>query len=195
MQFVLHEEYDYSRFLPRLRLFVISILMIVDTELFGFQISGSDLREVRRMNSENFKTSTDSNAATVGTRHTTLAQLDQSLSFETQENGTSQICSTFKTYDFILAGCIVGALCIFGIIGNVVAFVVFTMRRHRSVAMLLLRVLAVADSLYLLTHFISKCWYQFAIYFGKNNLLIHCSRICMSGKRNAMKSINTVPVW
>ena len=78
----------------------------------------------------------------------------------------STACQMHINFQFAFAGCIAGILCILGIFGNSVAFLIFTRGRQKNVVLLLLRALALADSLYLALYFTVQCWYQLFVYLG-----------------------------
>ena len=79
----------------------------------------------------------------------------------------SQACQIHLNFQFAFVGCIAGLLCIFGIAGNVIAYMIFTRGRQKSAVLLMLRALAVADSLYLASYFVVQCWYQLFVFTGK----------------------------
>ena len=83
-------------------------------------------------------------------------------------NQRSRVCQIHLNFQFAFAGCIAGLLCIFGITGNVIAYLIFTRGRQKSAVLLMLRALAVADSLYLASYLVVQCWYQFLLYTGKS---------------------------
>ena len=74
---------------------------------------------------------------------------------------------TCETLDFALKGIFAVICCGLGLFGNTVAFIVFSKGRHKNSVLILLRSLAVADSLYLIGYVASQSWCPFFIYQGK----------------------------
>ena len=98
-----------------------------------------------------------------------ITDSEQSLS----STPRTRACQTHINFQFACVGCIAGLLCIFGITGNVLAYLIFTRGRQKSAVLLMLRALAVADSLYLLSYFVVQSWYQILIYLGKLNSIFY----------------------
>lgn len=59
-------------------------------------------------------------------------------------------------FTFVLYVLVLGAVCLFGLVGNALSFLVLRAERHSHVATFLLQTMAVADSLFLLTTGLSQ---------------------------------------
>ena len=79
----------------------------------------------------------------------------------------SKACEMHVKFQFAFVGCLAGILCIFGIFGNTISFLIFTRGRQKNAVVLMLRALAVADSLYLASYFGVQSWYQLPLYLGE----------------------------
>ena len=68
-------------------------------------------------------------------------------------NVTGETAHGCHLYDFVLYTLVVGALCVLGLIGNITSCVVLWMHKMESATIFLLQVLAIVDSLLLVTSF------------------------------------------
>ncbi len=75
-------------------------------------------------------------------------------------------CPALVHLDFVLKGVCCVILSFFGVIGNGISFFVFSKGRKKNTILILLRALAVADSLYLIGYVATQSWYQFYAYEG-----------------------------
>ena len=83
----------------------------------------------------------------------------------------------YTRYRFALQGVITGFLCTFGLIGNILSFITFgTMRQHNA-SVVLLRALAIVDSLFLLVVIIHNMPYAFEEYMGFPSSFFNSFRI------------------
>ena len=97
----------------------------------------------------------------------------EELTFTVTQAGTSFTVTTYncQLYKFLMSVGLIGSLCIFGIVGNILTLLVFSKfsgnnKRTRSAATLLLSSLAVSDTLLLITLFIMKTIPTFISFTG-----------------------------
>lgn len=78
-----------------------------------------------------------------------------------------------RMFNLILYVVIFGLICVFGIIGNILSFVVLRWERHSHVATFLLQVMACADNLFLLTTGFSQMSTALTLYFNSHSEYDH----------------------
>ena len=78
-------------------------------------------------------------------------------------------CPGLVHLEFVLKGVCCVIMSFFGVIGNSISFFVFSKGRKKNTILILLRALAVADSLYLIGYVATHSWYQFYAYEGNTH--------------------------
>ncbi len=74
-------------------------------------------------------------------------------------------------FDFIMEGCIDGTIVLFGIIGDIIAFLRLPKSNLGKVTLFTLKTLSTLDASYLVLHFMSLVWPQIWYIFGKGNIV------------------------
>ena len=80
--------------------------------------------------------------------------------------------SACKVFLFLAYVVVLGSMCVFGLIGNTLSFMVLQWEKHNYVATFLLQVMSLADNLFLLTTGYSQIFAAVLIYMGDGNHVI-----------------------